>query len=106
MQLDNGTELKAYRLRKKAGGSDPWSAVYWIDKEGETERVYEENFSWTTLDTWTSPKTGLQYPTTVEVSVIHPTKGSEVYYLHPLLDKRNLRVTDQIMLIGREPVRS
>jgi len=88
MQLDDGTELKAYRLRKKDGGSDPWSAVYWIDQEGKTERVYEKNFSWETLDTWSSPKTGLQYPTTVEVSVIHPTKGQEVYRLRPLLDQQ------------------
>ena len=88
MQLDDGTELKAYRLRKKDGGSDPWSAVYWIDKEGKTERVYEKNFSWKTMDTWTSPKTGLQYPTSVEVSVIHPSKGQEVYRLRPLLDQQ------------------
>ena len=86
MQLDDGTELKAYRLRKKDGGSDPWSAVYWIDQKGNTERVYADSFTWKTLDTWTSPKTGLQYPTSVEVSVKHPTNGQQVYQLRPLLD--------------------
>ena len=86
MQLDDGTELKAYRLRKKDGGSDPWSAVYWIDQEGNTERVYADSFTWKTLDTWTSPKTELQYPTSVEVSVKHPTSGQQVYQLRPLLD--------------------
>jgi len=86
MQLDDGTELKAYRLRKKDGGSDPWSAVYWIDQKGNTERVYADSFTWETLDTWTSPKTGLQYPTSVEVSVKHPTNGQQVYQLRPLLD--------------------
>ena len=86
MQLDDGTELKAYRLRKKDGGSDPWSAVYWIDQKGNTERVYADSFTWETLDTWTSPKTGLQYPTSVEVSVKHPTNGQQVYQLLPLLD--------------------
>ena len=86
MQLDDGTELKAYRLRKKDGGSDPWSAVYWIDQEGNTERVYADSFTWKTLDTWTSPKTELQYPTSVEVSVKHPTNGQQVYQLRPLLD--------------------
>ena len=30
MQLDDGTEVKAYRLREMDGDSDPWSAVYWI----------------------------------------------------------------------------
>jgi predicted secreted hydrolase len=86
MQLDDGTELKAYRLRKKDGGSDPWSAVYWIDQKGNTERVYADSFTWKTLDTWTSPKTELQYPTSVEVSVKHPTNGQQVYQLRPLLD--------------------
>jgi predicted secreted hydrolase len=86
MQLDDGTELKAYRLRKKDGGSDPWSAVYWIDQKGNTEKVYADSFTWETLDTWTSPKTGLQYPTSVEVSVKHPTNGQQVYQLRPLLD--------------------
>ena len=88
MQLDDGTELKAYRLRKKDGGSDPWSAVYWIDQEGNTERVYADSFTWKTLDTWTSPKTELQYPTSVEVSVKHPTNGQQVFQLHPLLDEQ------------------
>ena len=86
MQLDDGTELKAYRLRKKDGGSDPWSAVYWIDQKGNTEKVYADSFTWETLDTWTSPKTGLQYPTSVEVSVKHPTNGQQVYQLRPLLN--------------------
>jgi predicted secreted hydrolase len=86
MQLDDGTELKAYRLRKKDGGSDPWSAVYWIDQKGNTEKVYADSFTWETLDTWTSPKTGLQYPTSVEVSVKHPTNGQQVYQLRPLLE--------------------
>jgi predicted secreted hydrolase len=86
MQLDDGTELKAYRLRKKDGGSDPWSAVYWIDQKGNTEKVYADSFTWETLDTWTSPKTELQYPTSVEVSVKHPTNGQQVYQLRPLLD--------------------
>ena len=86
MQLDDGTELKAYRLRKKDGGSDPWSAVYWIDQKGNTEKVYADSFTWETLDTWTSPKTGLQYPSSVEVSAKHPTNGQQVYQLRPLLD--------------------
>ena len=38
MQLDDGTEIKAYRLRTGEGESDPWSAVYWIDGEGRTEQ--------------------------------------------------------------------
>ena len=68
MQLNDGTEVKAYRLRRENGSSDRWSAVYWIDQEGNTEQVYANEFSWIEENEWKSPKTGLTYPTTVEIS--------------------------------------
>ena len=88
MQLDDGTEIKAYRLRTKEGGSDPWSAVYWIDSEGKIESVYADSFSWETEDSWISPNTGLEYPTTVKVTAQHPVKGKQVFRLRPLLDQQ------------------
>ena len=30
----------------KTMGSDRWSAVYWIDRDGNTESVYVDCFSW------------------------------------------------------------
>ena len=45
IQLDDGTEVKAYRLRKDDGSSDPWSAVYWIDEKGDHVGVYAEDFN-------------------------------------------------------------
>ncbi|MGB0604485.1 MAG: lipocalin-like domain-containing protein [Candidatus Latescibacterota bacterium] len=86
MQLDDGTEIKAYRLRTGAGESDPWSAVYWIDGEGGTERVYADGFSWEAEDSWTSPNTGLEYPTSVKVTAEHPVRGKQIFRLRPLLD--------------------
>ena len=88
MQLDDGTEIKAYRLRTEEGDSDPWSAMYWIDGEGRTERVYADRFSWETEDSWTSPNTGLEYPTTVKVTAKHPVKGKQIFRLRPLLDQQ------------------
>ena len=58
MQLYDGTEVKAYRLRREDGSSDRWSSVYWIDKEGNTEQVYANQFSWIEESEWTSPKNG------------------------------------------------
>lgn len=46
IQLDDGTEVKAYRLRQSDGGSDPWSAVYWIDAAGETRGICAKDFAW------------------------------------------------------------
>lgn len=86
MQLDDGTEVKAYRLRQEDGGSDPWSAVYWIDQVGKVEKVYSSRFSWSTEKKWVSPKTGLEYPSSIKVTAQHPTKGEQTYRLRPLLE--------------------
>lgn len=88
MQLDDGTEVKAYRLRQEDGGSDRWSAVYWIDGEGKTVAVYDDSFSWETVETWTSPKTGLKYPTTVRLTSRHPDGDTCIYEIRPLLDQQ------------------
>lgn len=87
IQLDDGTEVKAYRLRREDGAADPWSAVYWIDASGEVSGVYARDFTWETDRTWTSPKTGNRYPTAVTIRAIHPEVGdARVYRLQPILD--------------------
>ena len=88
MQLDDGTEVKAYRLRKDDGTSDRWSAVYWIDEKGGVQQVYADQFTWEEEDEWTSPTTGLSYPTTVQIKAQHPTQGMQNYRLRPLLDNQ------------------
>ena len=88
IQLADDTEVKAYRLRRKDGRSDPWSAVYWIDEHGKTERVYGNNFSWIVERTWTSPSTGLKYPTTVRIEAIRPGRGKVVYRLSPIIENQ------------------
>lgn len=87
IHLNDGTEVKAYRLRQQDGGSDPWSAVYWIDEDGETESVYADQFTWEGVSEWTSPATGLTYPTTVRITARHPVTGAtEIFQLVPRMD--------------------
>lgn len=87
IHLNDGTEVKAYRLRQQDGGSDPWSAVYWIDEAGATESVYADQFRWEGVKEWTSPATGLTYPTTVRITARHPVSGeTEIYHLVPRMD--------------------
>ena len=88
MQLNDGTEVKAYRLRREDGSSDRWSSVYWIDQEGNTEQIYANQFSWIEEDEWKSPKTGLTYPTTVKISANHPIRGKVTYQLQPLVENQ------------------
>lgn len=84
IQLDDGRELKAYRLRKNDGDSDPWSAVYWIDPDGSHRSVYADQFEWQALAHWTSPKTGVRYPNSVLITANDPaTKQRQQYRLVP-----------------------
>jgi len=89
MQLNDGTEVKAYRLRTQGGGSDPWSAVYWIGVDGDLRSVYADDFEWKEDGYWKSPDTGLRYPTSVTVEATDPVSGElKVYRLRPLLDNQ------------------
>jgi predicted secreted hydrolase len=89
IQLYDGTEVKAYRLRTNEGGSDPWSAVYWIDAEGGTRSVYAKDFTWENGKLWTSEATGITYPTTVTIRATDPADGStKIYKLRPFLDEQ------------------
>ena len=86
IQLDDGSDVKAYRLRNEDGSSDPWSAVYWIDEIGKTCNVYSKDFTWQTDASWKSSKTGNIYPTSVTIRATHPVTGKEMHYrLEPLI---------------------
>lgn len=89
IQLDDGTEVKAYRLRREDGTADPWSAVYWIGPEGQIAQVYAKDFSWERDAAWTSPETGNRYPHAVTIRARHPDSGEErVYRLRPFFDEQ------------------
>ena len=84
IQLDDGTEVKAYRLRRSDGAADPWSAVYWIDAAGQVSGVYAEDFSWEGDSTWMSSETGNSYPNAVAIEARHPETGEvQAYRLRP-----------------------
>jgi len=87
IQLEDGSGVKAYRLRRENGSADPWSAVYWIDSAGETDSVYADDFSWESDAFWTSPETGNRYPNAVTIRARHPETGEmKVYRLKPFFD--------------------
>lgn len=86
IQLDDGSEVKAYRLRGPNAAADPWSAVYWIDTDGRQQHVYASGFEWETLSKWRSSVTENEYPNHVRISVKKPSSGeSLIYELRPIL---------------------
>lgn len=88
MQLFDGTEIKAYRLRKKDGTPDRWSSVYWIDSKGRVEKVQADHFSWEEQSNWISPGSGLSYPIRVKISAKHPKHGMREYRLEPFIENQ------------------
>ena len=68
LQLSDGSDLMFYRLRRKDGSSDPYSAGTLLQKNGERIRLKSEDVQLQELDHWTSPKGG-RYPISWRLSI-------------------------------------
>jgi len=68
-QLDDGSELMLFELRRIGGGIDPFSSGTYIAKDGRTRHLRRADFILQPLEWWTSPKTGARYPVRWNVSV-------------------------------------
>lgn len=91
LQLDDGREVMAYRMRLADGGTDPFSTLAWIDKEGRVQHISPGPFRWETLGTWTSPQTKAVYPVEVKITTPDPVNGQPVTFtLEPLAKEQEL----------------
>lgn len=91
MQLDDGSEIMAYRLRRRDGSTDPYSFFNWIDADGEVTQVGPEAFRWDARGVWTSPDTGGAYPIAPVLTATHPEDGkTRVYRVVPLAQKQEI----------------
>lgn len=68
LQLEDGTELMVYNLRKKDGSKDRHSAGTWISVDGVASHLEADDATIDVLDTWTSPAGGT-YPARWRVTV-------------------------------------
>lgn len=70
LQMEDGTELMLYRLRRVDGTADPFSAGTFVDVTGRSRHLAAADF---TLEprgrTWTSPTTGGAYPLEWSITV-------------------------------------
>jgi predicted secreted hydrolase len=63
LQLDDRTELMLFRIRRKDGSIDPFSAGTYVDAQGKTTHLRKEEFLLQPMsDTWKSPASGATYP--------------------------------------------
>jgi predicted secreted hydrolase len=81
IQFDDGREIMVYRLRRKDESTDPASALFWVDTEGNTIRIGSETFRWEGDARWRSPRSGANYPLPVRLSVPDPASGSVAEFL-------------------------
>lgn len=85
IQLQDGREIMAYRMRRRDGSADPFSTLAWVDARGVVAQVGAADFDLRPLGTWTSPRTGGRYPLGLELRTRDPATGGRVTYrLEPL----------------------
>jgi predicted secreted hydrolase len=62
LQLDNGTALMLFQIRREDGSIEPFSSGSFIDSDGTVQGLNHEEWMLEVLDTWESPVTGAEYP--------------------------------------------
>jgi predicted secreted hydrolase len=75
LQLNDGSEIMMFQLRRKDGTRDPFSAGTYIDSEGRATHLSAKDFSLAPGKTWTSPNSGGNYP--IEWNMRVPSLGLE-----------------------------
>jgi predicted secreted hydrolase len=69
IQLDDGTELMLYQMRRDDGSQDSHSSGSFVSKEGDVVHLSSTQYDLSPLDTWTSEQTGAVYPLSWDVRV-------------------------------------
>jgi predicted secreted hydrolase len=70
LQLDDKTELMLFRIRRRDGSIDPYSAGTFVDAQGKSTHLRTSDFTLQPLsDTWTSPITHAVYPIRWGISI-------------------------------------
>lgn len=90
LQLNDGTELMAYVLRRSDGSIDAFSQATFIQTDGETVRLKKDDFQVLVQSTWRSPHSGANYPSHWKVHV--PSLKLDLS-IQPLLSDQELNVS-------------
>ena len=69
LQFDDGSELMLFRLRRKDGSADAFSAGTYVDSEGHARHLSASDFALIPGKTWTSAQNGARYPVAWNVRV-------------------------------------
>jgi predicted secreted hydrolase len=91
LQLFDGREIMAYRMRRADGSTDPFSTVAWVDAQSVVRHIGPDKFSWSTLERWHSVKSNSDYPSLVELTAQNPMTGKpEKFTVRPFAADQEL----------------
>ena len=90
LQLDDRRDIMMYRLRRRDGSADAYSAGVIVGADGRAERLAMRDVAVEALDDWTSPASGVRYPSRWRVRI--PGAGV-ILEISP-------RVADQELVVG------
>ena len=91
LQLFDGRELMAYRMRRADGQTDPFSTVAWVDAQAVVHQTGPDRFKWTALQHWHSPHSGADYPSLVQLEADNPVAGkTETFLVEPIVADQEL----------------
>ena len=85
LQLDDGTELMLYRLRRRDGGDEPVSSGTRVARDGASHHLPREAFTIVERGRWTSARSGAVYPSGWRIEV--PGEGLRLELTPTLRDQ-------------------
>jgi predicted secreted hydrolase len=82
LQLDDGTDLMVFQIRREDGSIDPFSSGTVIDPEKETIHLAVDQFEIKINENWRSPHTGAIYPSAwrLDIPEINLTLDIQPYF--------------------------
>ncbi|HIO22056.1 MAG TPA: carotenoid 1,2-hydratase [Nitrospirales bacterium] len=96
LQLDDGSELMLYQLRRDNGTSDPASSGSLITPDAQAVHISSDEFRLEPLSTWTSPKSNAVYPSSWRLTLPgHQLILNVVPYMNAqeLVTEKSTRIT-------------
>ena len=85
LQLSDGSELMYYQLRHRDGTVDPFTSGTFVPAQGEPVHLSREDARLDVLDTWKSPRSGVEYPARWRLAV--PSQGLSLGVTPALADQ-------------------
>ncbi len=88
LQLDDGSELMFFQIRRADGSIDPFSSGMYVDAEGGTMPLEGSQFQIHVRDEWVSPHSGGVYPAawTVNIPQLNLEMNIEPYFRDQEMD--------------------